>query len=314
MTPKRHSSTIGRWARASGLLLAGLLSSAAAHAQTLCKNSDDQDKPRAEQLYNQAQQQPGTAEAVQRLQESIALCPGVFQSRYALAETLLQLKRYPEAESAANQTISAADPQDWEKRLAGWVLVAEAQRGQGHWGEAKATFDVNARALLSPPNGSREPARVSPPWFNAAYAVFETALAERGGLKAGEIAGVFRAARSTGAAPKIDLRVEFDYDQATLTAQGQKQLREVAQAMGDEAARTFSFQVIGHTDERGTPEYNQSLSERRARAAVAELNRLQPGLGQRLHPEGRGKKEPRIPSAADETQHAANRRVEFEAK
>jgi len=314
MTPQRRSLARNPWARASGLLLAGLLSSAAAHAQTLCKNSDDQDKPRAEQLYNQAQQQPGTAEAVQRLQESIALCPGVFQTRYALADTLLQLKRYAEAEAAANAAISAADPKDWEKRLAGWVLVAEAQRGQGRWGEAKATFDVNARALLQPPNGSREPARVPPPWFNAAYTTFENALAERGGLKAGEIAGVFRAARSTGAAPNIDLRVEFDYDKATLTSQGQAQLREVARAMDEEATRPFSFEVIGHTDERGTPEYNQGLSERRAQTVVAELNRLQPGLGQRLHPEGKGATKPRIPNAADEVQHAANRRVAFEAK
>ncbi len=312
MKPKRCSPTVGRPARVGALLLVGLLSGAIAHAQTLCRNPSDQ--PRAEQLYQQARQQPGTAEAVQRLQESIALCPGVFQTRHALASTLLQLKRYPEAESAANEAIAAADPKDWEKRLAGWVLVAEARRGQGRWGEAKATFDVNARALLQPPDGSKEPARIAPPWFNEAYAAFENALAERGGLKAGEIVGVFRSVKSTGAAPRIALRVEFDYDQATLTAQGQEQLREVAQAMGDEAARAFSFQVIGHTDERGTPEYNQSLSERRARAAVAELNRVQPGLGQRLHPEGRGKKEPRVPSAADETQHAANRRVEFEAK
>ena len=312
MNPKLHSVTVGGWAWVSALLLAGLLGSAAAHAQTLCRNPGDQ--PRAEALYAQAQQHPGTAEAVQRLQESIALCPGIFQTRYALANTLLQLKRYAEAESAANEAIAAADPRDWEKRLAGWMLVAEAQPGQGRWGETKATFDVNARALLQPPNGSREPARVPSPWFNDAYAAFENALAERGGLKAGEIAGVFRAARSTGAVPRIALRVEFDYDKATLTPKGQAQLREVTQAMGDEAARAFSFQVIGHTDERGTPEYNQSLSERRPQAAVAELNRLQPGLGQRLHPEGRGKKEPRIPNAADETQHAANRRVKFEAK
>lgn len=311
MKPKRHSS-IGQWARISGLLLGGLLGSAAADAQTLCGNPGDQ--PRAEQLYRQAQQQPGTDGAVQQLQESIALCPGVFQSRYALAETLLRLKRYTDAESAANDAIAAADPNDWEKRLAGWTLVAEAQRGQGRWGEAKATFDVNVRALLQPPNGSKEPVRIAPPWFNETYAAFENALAKQGGLKAGEIAGVFRSARSTGAAPRVALRVEFDYDKATLTSQGQAQLREVAQAMSDEAIRTFPFRVIGHTDERGSDEYNQGLSERRAQTIVAELNRLQPGLRQRLHPEGRGKKEPRIPNAIDETQHAANRRVEFEAQ
>ncbi|MEI2806927.1 MAG: OmpA family protein [Albidovulum sp.] len=304
MKPKRRSPAVGRRARVVALLLGGLSLGAGASAETLCRNPADQS--RAEALYMQAQQRPKTAEAVTSLQESIELCPGIFQSRYALADTLLQQKRYAEAETAANQAISTADPKDWEKRLAGWVLVANAQSGQGRWGEAKAIFDVNARALLQ--------SRVAPPWFNRAYADFEEALAARKGLKANEITGVFRSQRLTGAAPRIALRVEFDYDKATLTAQGQAQLQEVARAMDDEAARAFSFRVIGHTDERGTPEYNQNLSERRAQAAVAELSRLQPGLGQRLHPEGRGQNAPRIPHAADEAQHAVNRRVEFEAK
>ncbi len=312
MKPIPHSPAIKQRAQASALVLAGLLSSAAAHAQTLCKNPGDQ--PRAEALYQQAQQQPGTAEAVERLQESIALCPGVFQTRYALADTLLQLKRYAEAEAAANEAISAADPQNWEKRLTGWMVVAEAQRGQGRWGDAKATYDVYARALLQPPNGSKEPARVTPPWFNEAYTAFENALAERGGLKVDEIASVFRSMRSPGVKPRIVLRVEFDSNSAKLKPQGQAQLREIAQAMSEEPTRGFSFQVIGHTDEVGQPEPNQRLSERRAKSVVAELNRLQPGLGQRLHPEGRGEGEPLIPNATAKTQHAVNRRVEFEAK
>lgn len=309
MKPIRRLPMIKPWAWVSGLLLGGLLNATTAHAQTLCRNPSDQ--PRAEELYQQALQQPGTDQAVQWLQQSIELCPGIFQSRYALAKTLLQLKRYPEAEAAANQAIAAADPKDWDKRLAGWVLVAEAQRGQNRWGEAKATFDANVRALLQPP---KEPARIAPAWFNEAYAAFEDALVKRGGLKAGEIAGVFRSAKSTGAVPRIALRVEFDYDKATLTTQGQAQVQEVAKAIADESVREYAFQVSGHTDQRGTPEYNQRLSERRAQAVVTELARLQPGLGSRLHPEGKAATEPRIANAADEAQHAVNRRVEFEAK
>lgn len=259
-----HSRHAGRRVRVGALLLGGLLSSAAADAEPQCRNPGDQ--PRAEALYAQAQQRPGTAEAVNWLEQAIELCPGIFQSRYVLANTLLQLKRYPKAEAAAGEAIAAADPKDWEKRLAGWVLVAETQQGQGRFGEAKATYEVSARAPLQPPN---EPARVAPPWFNAAYAAFENALAERGGLKAGEIAGVFRAARSTDAVPRIALRVEFAYDSAALTPQGQAQVQEVAKAIGDEATREFSFQVIGHTDRQGTEDYNQKLSERRAQAVVA---------------------------------------------
>ncbi len=293
----------------------GGLSSAIAIGQTpiLCKNPGDQ--PRAETLYQQAQKQPDTTEAgqqaVQQLRESIALCPGVFQSRYALADRLLKLKQYAEAETAAGDAISAADPKDWEKQLASWVLVAEAQRGREDWASAKDTYDRTARALLKPPKGS---ARIAPPWFSEAYAAFEKALAERGGLTAKEIASVFRSMRQTGAMPRIHVRVEFDYDKATLRPEGQAQLREVAQAMQDEASRSFTFQVIGHTDERGTDDYNQNLSERRAQAALAELKRLQPELATRLMAAGRGKREPLTPNATDKAQHATNRRVEFEAK
>ena len=84
--------------------------------------------------------------------------------------------------------------------------------------------------------------------------------------------------------------------------------------MKDESFRSFSFQVIGHADERGDDDYNQGLSERRAQTALAELVRLQPGLGARLNAEGRGEREPRIPNAVSADQHATNRRVEFEIK
>ncbi len=313
MKPIRRLPIIKLWVWVSGLLLVGLLNSATAHAQTLCRNPGDQ--PRAEALYTQAQQQPGTDQTVQWLEQSIKLCPGIFQSRYALAKTLLQLKRYAKAESAAGEVIAAAKSEDWEKRLAGRVLIAEAQQGQGRFGDAKNTFDVTVQALLRPPKESREPTRVAPPWFNEAYAAFEDALAKRGGLKAGEIAGVFRSARSTGAVPQIALRIEFDYDKATLTLQGRTQVQEVAKAIADESVREYAFQVSGHTDEREkAPGYNQGLSERRAQAVVAELARLQPGLGSRLHPEGKAATEPRIANAADEAQHAVNRWVEFEAK
>lgn len=307
MKPNFRLSTCKQWVWISVLLLSGLLNHTAANAQTLCRNPSDQS--RAEALYRQAQQQPGTTAAVQWLQESIELCPGVFQTQFALADTLLKLKRYPEAEAAANGAIAAADPENLENQLAGYVLVAKAQRGQGNWGGAKMTYDEKARKLLQPDKGSM---RTAPPWFNQEYIAFENALADRGGLKADEIDRVFRSLRTTGAMPRITLRVEFDYDKATLTPQGQAQLRELAQTMGDGATRAFSFKVIGHTDERGVPEYNQGLSERRAQAVVVELNRLQPGLKQRLHPEGKGKREPRILNATDEAQHAVNRRVEFE--
>ena len=70
-------------------------------------------------------------------------------------------------------------------------------------------------------------------------------------------------------------------------------------------------EVQGHTDSRGSVEYNQKLSENRVNAAI---NYLKKNFG---IPESRfkrlplGKMDPTIKDAATENQHQINRRVDF---
>ena len=59
-------------------------------------------------------------------------------------------------------------------------------------------------------------------------------------------------------------RIYFEMDQTTLTAQAQETLRRQAQWLTQYPAITI--QVEGHADERGTREYNISLSAKRATA------------------------------------------------
>jgi outer membrane protein OmpA-like peptidoglycan-associated protein len=67
--------------------------------------------------------------------------------------------------------------------------------------------------------------------------------------------------------------------------------------------------VVGHTDNVGSNDYNQKLSERRAHS-VAEYLESKRVNGMRLALAGKGETQP-IESNASETGRQANRRVEI---
>lgn len=103
------------------------------------------------------------------------------------------------------------------------------------------------------------------------------------------------------------LRVlHFEFDSATLSDSDRKLLRQHAaflKAQSDVKAR-----LEGHTDERGTQEYNMALGERRARAAAVFLQSQGVKAG-RLEVISYGETKP---MAEDENEEAwsQNRRVE----
>lgn len=73
------------------------------------------------------------------------------------------------------------------------------------------------------------------------------------------------------------------------------------------------FEVVGHTDERGTVAYNQGLSERRAKKVYDVLVRR--GVDPtRLTMIGRSELELAIPHAKNEKEHLLNRRVVVRVK
>ena len=74
-----------------------------------------------------------------------------------------------------------------------------------------------------------------------------------------------------------------------------------------------NFDVIGHTDERGTVAYNQKLSERRSKKVYDVLVRR--GVDpRRMKMIGRSELELAIPHAKNEREHLLNRRVEIKVR
>ena len=107
---------------------------------------------------------------------------------------------------------------------------------------------------------------------------------------------------------RIVLRgVNFDFDKSTIRRDAAEILEEAARILREDPEVRVS--VDGHTDARGTDQYNDRLSERRAQAVVDYLARL--GVPpSRLQAQGFGESRPVATNDTDEGR-AENRRVEL---
>jgi outer membrane protein OmpA-like peptidoglycan-associated protein len=101
--------------------------------------------------------------------------------------------------------------------------------------------------------------------------------------------------------------LKFDFDKAELHPADKELLSRVAGILMTSPDYTVS--VNGHTDDVGTDEYNQKLSERRAQSVRDYL--VKSGLPADIFTvTGEGKKRPLVPGASDKAR-AKNRRVEL---
>ncbi len=110
----------------------------------------------------------------------------------------------------------------------------------------------------------------------------------------------------------FDSGLLFGYDSYQLTETTKTNLREMANVMQKYAETDIV--IAGHTDSKGSEEYNQTLSERRA-ASVADFLKAQGISSARITTIGKGETDPIAPntteSGADNPEgRAQNRRVE----
>ena len=100
--------------------------------------------------------------------------------------------------------------------------------------------------------------------------------------------------------------VYFDYDSAKIKPSEHSKVDAIATALKGNSKKLI---IEGHTDERGTAEYNRALGEKRAQAAREALVAL--GVaGDRLTTVSFGKDKPLEPLHS-ETAWSKNRRAEF---
>jgi outer membrane protein OmpA-like peptidoglycan-associated protein len=102
-------------------------------------------------------------------------------------------------------------------------------------------------------------------------------------------------------------RFLFDFDKADLKPENRELLSRIAGVLL--ASHGYRLYVYGHTDDVGTAEYNQGLSERRAKSVRDYL--VKAGIPEEIiESKGFGKTSPRVP-AKTQAARRKNRRVEI---
>jgi OOP family OmpA-OmpF porin len=110
----------------------------------------------------------------------------------------------------------------------------------------------------------------------------------------------------------IRLKVNFDFDKSDIKPQYHQELADFAAYMKQQQSFTM-VEIAGHTDSMGSDEYNQKLSERRAKA-VRDYLVTNFGLdGKLFSAVGYGESKP-VASNDTEAGRAENRRMEAELK
>jgi outer membrane protein OmpA-like peptidoglycan-associated protein len=105
----------------------------------------------------------------------------------------------------------------------------------------------------------------------------------------------------------VNLNVPFDLNSSTLTPQASAQLAQLEIALNSASLSKDRFMVGGHTDAKGSAQYNKQLSLRRAEAVKSYL--VSKGIdGKRLDAVGYGSEHPLAPERPEDP---SNRRVEI---
>ena len=105
----------------------------------------------------------------------------------------------------------------------------------------------------------------------------------------------------------FDSGILFDFDSSALRPEAKTNLRELANSLQE--YNNTDVTIVGHTDSKGSDEYNYALSERRASSAASYLMSL--GVARnRITTFGKGETEP---VASNDTDYGRqqNRRVEI---
>jgi OmpA-OmpF porin, OOP family len=111
-----------------------------------------------------------------------------------------------------------------------------------------------------------------------------------------------------GSSHKLSLDIRFAHDSDRLSEAANAQLTELGAALNSPELAQARFLIAGHTSASGAPEYNQRLSEARARAVRNYLLQRFSIAPQRLETAGFGSSRPLpgVPPSADQ-----QRRVEI---
>ncbi|NIX14434.1 MAG: DUF4892 domain-containing protein [Candidatus Dadabacteria bacterium] len=105
--------------------------------------------------------------------------------------------------------------------------------------------------------------------------------------------------------------IYFDFDKANIKPESEKSLSEIAKLLTSNPP--LNVFIVGHTDNKGSFDYNINLSQKRAEAVVTKLTDSYGIDGSRITPKGVGMLAPKTSNSTQDGR-AKNRRVELVEK
>lgn len=105
----------------------------------------------------------------------------------------------------------------------------------------------------------------------------------------------------------LETTINFDFDKSTIAPRFTKILDAHAKFLVDNPSKALTIE--GHADEKGTPEYNIALGERRANSVSTYLENMGVGADQ-LSVVSYGEEKP-VSLGHNDAAHAENRRAEL---
>jgi peptidoglycan-associated lipoprotein len=162
--------------------------------------------------------------------------------------------------------------------------------------------------VAAPPGPDADSARRAQEEAARRAAADEAARRRADSIAAAEAAARNAAGDAANMRNALTAAVHFDYDQSDIRSGDQAILDAKVPIL--QTNRAVTLRIGGHTDERGSDEYNLALGQRRAAAAKRYL--VEHGIADgRLETISYGEERP-VAQGSDEAAFAQNRRAEFE--
>ena len=229
------------------VLIVGLLSLIVSSGSSLAA-----DCRLGEKYYFQAKSTTDPVKITEWLQRSIAVCPN-FNAWYMLGLLYKNLGQISEAIDAFDHAGKNAGTPKLEALALARQGELLAQTGQ--------SFQA-LRALRAAKRFHPEPA---PDWLEESLKNARIQSC-RVVMPAEEIASFLEIDTQSSRDRRFAVRagfnipVHFDFDRSDLNPRGIRQITVLGEALTREKMRSRSFLLVGHTDKRGPPAYNQVLS------------------------------------------------------
>ncbi len=258
----------------------------------------------AEALYKQAKQTKKLDKQIELYTQSGAICDQ-FYTQYKLGIALFKDEQLEKAKRSFHRALGLAASAKTEALAQGRLAYVAVNSLDVVYTEALARMDIAFEKYNSINT-------IPPKWMQGLRKHIEDSMQINGIVESSTITRTlsqrgFKVVSNVK--PKIDLRILFDLNKATLSRQGRNQIAELKVALQTVLGNKQHLKLVGHTDSQGDEYYNQELSERRARSVHEELSRLDPGLSEYMQVSGRGESQ-LLYHGDNSDDHRRNRRVE----